>query len=216
MITVVLNSCGRFDLLERTLASFNAFNSYPVSEIIIIDDSGDAEMHRKLREHYGHYTLVIEPHRGLIPCIDDGFSRVKTEFVFKLEDDWEFYRGGFIEKSIKILNARPEVLNVWLRERNDTNGHPIEPGYQQGGGIVFSYVALNFMGQWHGFTFNPSVWRVSDYKKLAPFSAICGEGNMGTQEMNIGQWYHLFGYRGVIMREGYVRHIGWNRRSYSV
>lgn len=181
-----------------------------------MDDSGDPEVHRKLREDYGHFTLILEPHRGLIACVDAGFQAAKTDYIFKTEDDWEFYQSGFIERSIKIMEARPDIAHVWLRERDDTNGHPIEPGFLNGNGIMYSLLAQNYLQQWHGFTFNPSVWRKEDYLKLAPFSNICGQGNMGTQEMNIGFWYHKFGYRAAIMKDGYVRHIGWGRRSYAV
>jgi hypothetical protein len=218
MITVVLNSCGRLDLLQRTLASFNSFNTYPVKEFIIVDDSGSEDIHNKLRQEYSsHYTLVLEPHRGLIPCVDDGCSRVKTEYFFKLEEDWEFYQSGFIERSMNVLASRSDIMHVWLRDQRDTNAHPIEPELYSANGVGYKMLALNFLGQWNGFTFNPSVWRLSDYKKLAPFEQIAGSGNMGTQEMNIGYWYYkLFGYRAAILFEGYVKHIGWGRRSYTI
>lgn len=38
-LTVVLTSCRRHDLLLKSLESFFATNDYPISEIIIIEDS---------------------------------------------------------------------------------------------------------------------------------------------------------------------------------
>jgi hypothetical protein len=216
MITVVINSCGRLDLLRRTLASFNAFNTFPVTETILVDDSGDPGIHDKLRKEYPDFTFVLKEHRGLIPCVDDGFSRVTTEYFFRLEEDWEFYRGGFIQKSINVLIARPDVINVWLRDQQDTNGHPVEPVIYNAGNVLYKIMATGYLGEWHGFTLNPSVWRFADYKKLAPFVNVAGSGNMGTQEMNIGYWYYKLGYRGAILNDGHVKHIGWGRRSYTV
>ena len=37
-VTVVITSCGRLDLLDKTLSSFMEFNTYPIEKFIIIDD----------------------------------------------------------------------------------------------------------------------------------------------------------------------------------
>src|SRR5271170_1236016 len=43
-VTVVVTSCGRQDLLERTMDSFLKYNRYPISKYIIVEDSGDVSM----------------------------------------------------------------------------------------------------------------------------------------------------------------------------
>src|ERR1035441_5909366 len=103
-ITLVLTSCGRYDLLSQTLESFYKFNTYSIKEVIIVEDWN--------RE-------------GQIKSIDKAYARVKTPYIFACEDDWCFYKSGFIEKSLEILEKYPKILQVWLREHNDTNGHPI-------------------------------------------------------------------------------------------
>ena len=47
--------------------------------------------------------------------IDLAYSNVDTEWIFHCEDDWEFYREGFVEDSMALLEANPEALQVWLR-----------------------------------------------------------------------------------------------------
>lgn len=37
-VTVCLTSCGRPDLLERTLKSFFEFNTYPIADFLIYED----------------------------------------------------------------------------------------------------------------------------------------------------------------------------------
>jgi hypothetical protein len=218
MITLVINSCARLDLLDRTIESFNKFNSVPdlIKHRIIVDDSGNEAVHEQLRQKYKDYTLLLKEHRGLIPCVDDAFQKVQTPYAFKIEDDWEFYRAGFIEKSLRILQTREDILHIWLRALDDTNGHPVENQLLSIGGVACKMIELNFNNEWHGFTFNPSLWRMSDYYKLCPFNLFCGAGNYGTQEMNLGHWYMKLGYRSVILPEGYVRHTGWGRRTFEV
>ena len=43
-ITFILTSCGRLDLLERTLDSFFKFNTAEIERYIITEDSADPEV----------------------------------------------------------------------------------------------------------------------------------------------------------------------------
>jgi hypothetical protein len=38
-VTLVITSCNRIDLLKKTIASFERFNTYPIKKAIIIEDS---------------------------------------------------------------------------------------------------------------------------------------------------------------------------------
>jgi hypothetical protein len=38
---------------------------------------------------------------------------------FTCENDWLFYKRGFIEDSIKVLESQPKVLQAWIRPKND-------------------------------------------------------------------------------------------------
>jgi hypothetical protein len=39
-VTLFITSCGRPHLLKRTIESFVKFNSYPMKEVILCEDSG--------------------------------------------------------------------------------------------------------------------------------------------------------------------------------
>ena len=62
---------------------------------------------------------------GQVKLIDQAYAQVDTPYIFHLEDDWEFHRPGFMEKSRAFLEADPKILLVWLRAWNDTSGHPL-------------------------------------------------------------------------------------------
>jgi SEC-C motif/Glycosyl transferase family 2 len=217
-ITVVVRSCQRHDLLARTLESFLEFNTDPgVARIIVVEDgAGDpAEVCRR----FGAELIRSGERIGQIAAIDLAYSHVQTPYIFHLEDDWEFYRTGFTEKSRSILESEPLTVLVWLRAWNDTNGHPLSfvaPDRSRG------VLAPNFEGVWHGFTFNPGLRRLSDYKRLGsftglnprPITSLGGHGRpIGSQyEAEANRFYHQLGYRAVILDEaGYVRHTGWSR-----
>ena len=216
MITVVLTSCNRPALLKRTLESFFKFNTYPIKEFIVIEDSGNPDM-RNIIEAYPVKLLYNVHNIGQIPSIDKAYSKVITPYIFHCEDDWEFYRPGFIEASLEVLKADGNVINVWLREQSDTNGHPIEPQVMKAGAVEYKYLQTNAVGgYWHGFTWNPSLRRLADYYKIGTFERFMNEvpekhkgGDNAYYEMIIGdEYYNRYGLRGAILLNGYVKHIG--------
>ena len=46
-VTLVITSCGRFELLEKTISSL--VNRYPFTEKIIIEDSGNVKVINKIK-----------------------------------------------------------------------------------------------------------------------------------------------------------------------
>lgn len=216
-VTLVITSCNRWDLLEKTLRSFYAMNDYPIRETIIFEDG--RMIPESFREKFKHHRikwLHSDVNVGQVVAIDTLYQNVKTEYVFHCEDDWQFIRPGFIQDSMKILEADEgrKIVTVWLRGLNYGRiMHPLEQGEKIIGGVACKYLQLNYAKTWHGFTWNPGLRRMSDYNLAAPFSKIA-EFNpeiAHTAEAKVGQFYHSFGYRAVTLFETYVKHIGDGR-----
>jgi len=216
-ITVVVTSCNRHDLLARTLESFRVQETEGrVARILVAEDGGADPSQVCARfgaEHFRTGSRV-----GQIRLIDQAYARVTTPLIFHLEDDWEFYRPGFMEKSRHFLELDPKILLVQLRAWNDTNGHPISHAAPD---RSFGVMATGYCDCWHGFTFNPGLRRLSDYRLLGgsyenqkrtmyvvaktPTAAL-------PFEVEASAFYHRLGYQAVILDEGgYVRHIGGDR-----
>ena len=53
---MVITSCGRQDLLERTLDSFLRYNTHPIKEFIIMED-GDGERNAALAYKYRDHPM---------------------------------------------------------------------------------------------------------------------------------------------------------------
>jgi hypothetical protein len=210
--TVVVTSCGRHDLLERTIDSFLEFNTYPIAQYIIVEDSGDASLNDQLKRKYAGLPIIWieEPrNRGQLVCIDDAYSRVRTKYIFHCEDDWEFYRAGFIEQSRAIMENSPAIVQVWIRAETDTNNHPVEEDVfcstLKGGLVFYSRLAEGFHRVYHGFSWNPGLRRLCDYHLLGAYSPYINE-------INVTIAYHKLLFRAVIIRgPGFVRHIGGAR-----
>lgn len=212
-ITAVLTSCGRPLLLRRTLQSFFKYNKYPLYQLIVVEDGSTIQ--RQVADEFGDRNinwLATGERVGQIASIDYAYSHVRTPYIFHLEDDWEFYRSGFIPASLAVLQDQPKCLQVWIRGLSDTNKHPVEPYLYGSGGVSWRRMALSFRDTWHGFSFNPGLRRMRDYV------AIGGYGHFAKFEFNkplsaekvINKMYHKRGFYAAILaeEEGFVRHIG--------
>lgn len=231
-ITFVLTSCGRLDLLEITLDSFFKYNTYPIKRYIITEDSADPIIFEKCkilnRKKYGDKLEFVFNYEkiGQSKSIDLAYSMVDTEFVFHLEDDYEFYRSGFIERSIDLLDSRPEVLQGWLQSKKDGQVNSIAPKvFRTERGTPFRKIHPTsfYTGRilengeketvirYAGFTYRPTLKRISDYH-------ILGKGGYTQfgQEHLVDYYYRDLGYSFVSLTEndedGFVNHIGWTRR----
>lgn len=218
-VTVVITSCNRHDLLLKTIRSFLWYNTYQGIKAIIVIEDGDKKLSEKNLlqlnescEDFGIQFLFINTvdRVGQIEAADLAYSMVTTPYVFHCEDDWEFYDMGFIEESKAILEKQPKCLQVWLRDRKDTNGHPVR---WSGGRIEFGMMMFAYKGMWHGFSFNPGLRRMAQYHEIGKFSnvAIWRQQKPWEAEAAIGLWYYKRGYWAAITPKGYVKHIGVGR-----
>ena len=212
-VTAIFFSCRRLHLLARTVNAFLYYNTYPLKEIIIVNDSGDPEIHKQLKKTYS-CTLVLNPENvGLIKSIDIGYSHIKTEYFFHCEDDWMVKESGFIEKSLAIMEGRSDIEEVWL---SHFPNHQEEQEILETGCVKYRLAAFikNHTGEWGGFTTAIGLKRMSDYLKVAPYSEIPWQGSIWHREGAIGKKYMDLGYRTAVLLDTYAVNIGYGQSEY--
>jgi hypothetical protein len=217
-VSLVITSCNRPLELSKTIHSFLQFNTYPIKKFIIIDDSGKKgcidDCIKFIPDSIERKIIYNEENIGQIYSIDKAYSFVDTEFIFHCEDDWEFYDYGFIEKSMEILNKNEKVCLVWLRPYK--NGVLLNNGHTINMNIVDNYriVDNNYLNMWMGFSFNPGLRRLSDYKLIGNYRKFNNEKKIhgGSCEVELQKIYKKMNKIVVITlnETGYVKHIGWH------
>lgn len=219
-VTLVITSCNRPSLLKTTLESFMKYNTYPIKECIIIEDSGIQGVNDFVKNIVGNIPLKLiynEVNIGQLRSIDKAYKEVSTKYIFHCEEDWEFTEYGFIEDSMKILSQDEKIFTVWLRGYNCTSNHPVVECPHSSYNIMkkdFSYLENGVIYTWHGVTFNPGLRRTDTCMKLHPYANL--KENIDSLEVNgeytVNQEYGKLGYYAAITknRKGYVKHIGWN------
>lgn len=205
-VTMVLTSCNRLDLLEKTINSIPKKTLDKIPEKILIDDSANQECFSRLKKEnktgylVGWSILLNEKKLGQAASIDKAYSKVKTDYVFHCEDDWIFTGDDFIDRSLPILEKYNNVLQVTFR-----NGEPHQSGediYEYGTNSAFRVWIPGWNG-YPGFTYNPNIFRFSAYNKIKPIS--------GKSEKEVGYQYVNMGLHTVVLEKRFVDHIGDGR-----
>ncbi len=169
-ITFVLTSCGRFDLLRETLDTFFRWNSASLRRCLLIEDSGKREVIDVVRNHPVD-VIINDPPLGQIRSIDRAYASIDTPYVFHCEDDWRFFRSGFIEESLVLLRNDPHVSVVSCRSlAQNPSLEPLkELPVRSIGGVEFRISPVWRHRIWDGYTFNPGLRRLSDYRAMESF-----------------------------------------------
>ena len=205
--TVALTSCGRFDLLRRTVESFLRFADIPPVKFIVVEDSGDDKVRDVLAEIDFPFQIIINspPRQGQAKSIDAAYSRITTPFIFHCEDDWEFFRPGFIGESVLVLNEFPKAVAVMLRGRDERKELKKLPA-EELNGVRFFRATPETHWYFFGYAYNPGLRRLSDYRRVAPFSAIGGE-------REVSFVFKKLGYYTAHLEIPAACHLGWGRRA---
>lgn len=227
-ITFTLTSCGRIALLEKTIMSFLKYNTYPISKYLLVDDSAKPEIFEtieKLNKKLGNIFILHFNHEkiGQVRSVDKLYGLVDTDYIFHCEDDWEFYRPDFIQKSIDVLKEDAKIVQPLIRPKSDSLGTGIsnevlqtKNGTKYRKAIPVSYLVDPKINRWvrnyGGFTLNPALKRTADYKLLPSYTSVSDENGC---EEPLDKFYSDLGYYVVSLSEsdddGYVRHIGWGK-----
>ncbi len=203
--TIVLTSCGRFDLLRQTLASLLARLDQPARRILVIEDSGDARVEAAVANLGAPVeVLVNQPQLGQMKSIDKAYATITTPLVFHCEDDWEFLRSGFIAESLAILNARADVSMVGLRPRGELNPLVRESALEHLGETAYFTLDPSLHPEYFSYSFNPGLRRMSDARAIGPFSAL-------GHEADVSYAFKQAGFRIANLETPAVRHIGDGR-----
>lgn len=206
-ITLVITSCDRFDLLERTLQSMSPWLDEIPQKIIVEDSGAEPELFDRLRR--SGFKIIVNGRRlGQLPSIDAAYAKCTTEFIFHCEDDWMFSRRPNFEAACRILtegiDGEGNFSMVCFRDVTGTKRgkkelfkeHMVQ-------GSLFRY-SFEHSYKFNYFSFNPGMLRYDVYRRFGPWSKYTNERSIARSMMRAQR---------CIARElpGNVQHIGKGR-----
>jgi hypothetical protein len=203
--TVVITSCRRFDLLRQTIQTLVPHLDIPAARWLVIEDSDDHRVEEAVKGLGVDIEVMVNGVQvGQMKSIDRAYSQITTPYIFHCEDDWEFFRSGFIAESHEILEAFPKVSMVGLRPRTELNPLVRNSPKQMLGRTGHFMLDPRLHPEYFSYSFNPGLRRLSDFQQHGPFAVI-------GPEHDVSYAFKKAGFNIANLEEPAVRHIGDGR-----
>jgi len=161
-----------------------------------------------------HEIIIHNPAIGLGNSLDHLIKHeIKSDFIFYLQDDWEFEVPIDLDRLLWIMERNPKINLIFL---NKSKNWPklSETLYPQ---YTFDFVDFTLF---HGWSFLPGIWRMKKVREKWKVRDIRPEGfftnQFGNHEQRLDIKYckeNLGAYAlGKNGEDRYIRHIGYDWR----
>lgn len=202
-VTICITSCGRLDLLERTLESFRRYNGG--GRYLLSEDSTLPHVIAEVAKSYPDMQVLHGPERlGITRSIDRLYDSVKTPYVFHLEDDWLFSGPVDWQAAIGVLEARPDIVNICVRDfeeirpRFRRQSKPLRFGAQD-----FRVMDRSSHPEFFTWSPNPGLIKIELHRQYGPFGRYFPDEVSAVMKRD--------GKTMAFMLPGVARHIGHGR-----
>lgn len=204
--TTVLTSCGRFDLLGETVASF--LQHFATDKVIVAEDSERPEEAAAFSKAFPAVDMrVNQPKLGQLRSIDKLYATLTTPYIVHLEDDWGFTRSIDLDRVVDFLEARPDISVVCIAHRIYDPRFAKHAHAESHAGIDYLVWDLDAHPKWFSYSFNPSVARLSFWKEYGPFAQYVTEEDLSKLCKDKGM-------RIALVTPGIADHIGDDRHAH--
>lgn len=201
-IDLCLTIGRRPSLLRQTLESL--LHRANFNQIITINDFRDEETNDVFKELCPTGILInLNEQIGHHRAVDLMYSKVNSPYIFHCEDDWLFNYDLMLTESIELLKGNKNIGSVCLRTIEDSNLNSQDKSKalaQEFNGIKF-YRLDGLHDQWHGYTFNPHVTSLSQWKEFGPYSVFKKERHISRKLRSTGTFV-------AYLQPGSCVHIG--------
>jgi hypothetical protein len=204
-LSVALTSCGRFDLLETTLASF--LDHFVAPRILIGEDAERPAEAAAFAYRHPEVEMRANPTKlGQMRSIDSLYAAIETPYVLHLEDDWEFTAGTDLAGVMDFLQARDDISVCAV-------GYRLDPRFRASAktqthrGMNYLVWDLDAHPKWFSYSFNPSVARLSMWRELGPFARF-------NTEEGLSAACKARGLRIAMLERPIANHIGDKRHAH--
>ena len=138
-VSVVLPTYNRKHTLGKALDSVGR-QSYPIQEVVVIDDGSTDGTDVYVRKHFPHVNLIVQSNRGVSHARNQGIAIAKGSWVAFLDSD-DHWHPTKIAEQMQALRALPDCGfchcdEIWIR-----NGKRVNPKFKHRkyGGYIFEH-----------------------------------------------------------------------------
>lgn len=202
-VALLVMTDGRDYIHETIQSATEALSpSGAIVERYIHDDSGDQVNSLHLAEAFPDFTIIAPPKRlGFGGAIANAWAYIRqmteANYVFHLEDDFEFKRQVDLLAMERLLDIRPNICQVALRRQ------PWNAAERRAGGVVeknpeafteHTFMEFAWLEHVQFFTTNPCLYRREMLSLVWP-EGDESEGRFGLSLKASGRTFAYWGKR---------------------
>lgn len=185
LITCVLTSCGRWDLLIQSIDTF--LQHHEPARFVLVEDSADHDFAARIQERYPAIEVVLnDPRLGQHKAIDKIYETITTPYIVHLEDDWYFTGPMDVEDARTLLDSDPTITSVCFSVfRRYKLQHRVFADRFTHNGKPYARMPRAHR-DWHGFSFYPSLLKRSFWEEHGPYARWQNERTISRAMKDIG------------------------------
>ncbi|MHA2018425.1 MAG: hypothetical protein ACTSXY_09130 [Promethearchaeota archaeon] len=216
LIDILTSSCGRFDILERSIKTFkdNVYTNQHRFRWVLMEDYVEDKKRREAglewiakHDHLFNQIIICKEKFGIGYQWQEIVKYCITTFHFHLEDDAEFLTGINIDPLIEIMLQKRKLVEILWRRQNhvEVNPRPISVN-----GIDF--VEVDFMSESNGLYNTALVMKIF---KESGIGTQMHEASVSTpSSMRLGLRKYLLGRTGQIQYTHVGKILGYDKGKY--
>lgn len=200
-ISVVLTSCGRWDLLVHSIESFLSYHL--PARFLLVEDSGDPSFAARVHKRFPFIDLIAnQPRIGQHASIDKAYEKVTTPFIVHLEDDWDFTGAMHVQPAIRLLSsdssASAVCFTVFRKLKLMHRIHSFEFAHE---GLKYARMTQHAHRDWHGYSFYPTLVARATWEEHGPYANYANERALSRHMKDLGKSL-IYQLPGIAMHTG--------------
>ncbi|MEM7715791.1 MAG: glycosyltransferase family 2 protein [Cyanobacteria bacterium P01_A01_bin.68] len=169
-ISVLINNYNYQDYVVDSINSV-LNQSYPVDEIIVVDDKSTDNSVQILQEKFANHKTVKlvlkDKNQGQLSSFNEGFLASKGDLIFFLDAD-DLYKENYISEVIKFYSDNPECDFLFCSAEIFGNQERIVDCYENNRDLGYSKVATLYKQVWIGHRTSTLSMRRNVLEKFLP------------------------------------------------
>lgn len=179
-ITFFILTCKRWETLEPLVKScknyFENIDKYKnIKKVLIDNDSGEEILKKAEDEKFFDDIIKNKENLGMIGALQEAFSKVETEFIIFVEDDFLLdCKEPFLKKCIDVFREFPEIGFIRLKNQNNwwKPFRRISPLRSTSSGVSFWTWLPSLNGRLNGWCAGSVMFRTDSFKDVGDLPKV--------------------------------------------